>query len=85
MAKRKTKAKAGKKKATKAKAKAKGKKGGRETLVVASKVKNYVRGKGYIASGDLIASLNDAVHHLLDHATERTTANRRSTVRPQDI
>ena len=79
--------KATKKKVTKKAGKAKGKKkaAARESLVVASKVKMYVRGKGLIASGELIGAVNDAVHCMLDKAAERTAANRRSTVRPQDI
>lgn len=81
MAKRKKKAATRGKKAGKKSAR----KSARENLVVASKVKGYVRGKGFIASGDLIASLNERVYSLLDQATDRTTANRRSTVRPQDI
>ncbi len=77
-----------KKKKKKTKAKSKGRKGGkksRDVLVVASKVKAYIRGKGYITSGDMIAGLNDAVYKLIDEATARTDANKRSTVRPQDI
>jgi hypothetical protein len=57
----------------------------KDSLVVASKVKAYVRGKGYIASGDLIGAVNEAVYGMLDSATNRTDANKRSTVRPQDI
>ncbi len=77
-----------KRKKKKTKAKAKAKRGGgkkKEVLVVASKVKAYVRGKGFIASGDLIGAVNDAVYGILDNATSRTEANRRSTVRPQDV
>jgi len=77
--------KATKKTAKKATKKKGGKKSARESLVVASKVKGYVRGKGLIASGELIGAVNDAVHCMLDKAAERTAANRRSTVRPQDI
>ena len=78
-----------KKKKKKAKGKAKGKarrsKKSRDSLVVASKVKGYIKKKGYICAGDLVAALNDTVHGLLDAATARTDANRRSTVRPQDL
>ena len=35
--------------------------------------------------GDMIAGLNDAVYNLIDQATARTDANKRSTVRPQDL
>ena len=83
MAKRRKKA-AKKKRAGKSKA-SRGKGKSRDNLVVASKVKGYVRGKGFIASGDLISAVNDAVYGMLDHATARTEANRRSTIRPQDV
>ena len=62
MAKRKK--KASKKKAGKKKASRRGG-GGRESLVVTSKVKNYVRSKGYIASGDLIDAVNERVGDLV--------------------
>jgi sulfur transfer complex TusBCD TusB component (DsrH family) len=71
-----------KKKAAKKKAKAKSKK---EVLVVASKVKAYVKGKKMMTSSDAIAALSDKVYALLDDAVARTKANRRSTVKPQDL
>jgi hypothetical protein len=57
----------------------------KEILVVASKVKAYVKSKGKMSSSDSIAALNDKVYALLDAAAERTEANRRSTVKPQDL
>ena len=57
----------------------------KEVLVVASKVKAYVKGKGKMSSSDAIAALNDKVYALLDAAIKRTDANRRSTVKPQDL
>jgi len=77
-----------KKKATKkktAKKKAAKKGAGKEPLVVASKVKAYIRGKGLMCSSDAIGALNDTVYKLLDAALQRTKANRRSTVKPQDL
>ena len=71
-----------KKKAAKKKAAKKSKK---EVLVVASKVKAYVKSKGKMSSSDAIAALNDSVYALLDAAIARTGANRRSTVKPQDL
>lgn len=56
-----------------------------EVLVVASKVRNYLKGKGVKMSGDLIGALNDKVKSLLDDASARTQANKRSTVKPQDV
>ncbi len=72
-----------KKKATKKKAKAKSSK--KEVLVVASKVKAYVKGKKMMTSADAVAALSDKVYALLDDAIARTKANRRSTVKPQDL
>ena len=56
-----------------------------DILVVASKVRNYLKEKGVKMSGDLVGALNDQVKHLLDGAASRTTANKRSTVKPQDV
>ena len=68
-----------KKKAAKKKASKK------EVLVVASKVKGYVKSKKMMTSADAIGALNDKVYALLDDAIARTKANRRSTVKPQDL
>ncbi len=68
-----------------AKKKAAKKSSTKEILVVASKVKAYVKGKGKMSSSDSIAALNDKVYAMLDAAIERTEANRRSTVKPQDL
>jgi len=57
----------------------------REMLVVGSKVKAYVKSKECMTSGDALAALNDKVHSMLDAAAERTKANKRSTLRPQDL
>ena len=68
-----------------AKKKAKKKTAKKEVLVVASKVKAYVKGKKMMTSADAIAVLSDKVYSLLDDAIARTKANRRSTVKPQDL
>ena len=57
----------------------------RETLVVASKVKAYVKSKKMMTSSDALTALSDKVYCILDAATARTKANRRSTVKPQDL
>lgn len=57
----------------------------KEVLVVASKVKAYIKSKGAMTSSDAIAALNDKIHEMLDSAVARTEANRRSTVKPQDL
>jgi len=57
----------------------------RESLVVASKVKAYVKSKKMMTSSDAVATLSDSVYALLDDAIARTKANKRSTVKPQDL
>ncbi len=79
MAKKKAKAKKSAKKKVKKKASKK------EVLVVASKVKAYIKAKGYMCSADAIQSLSESVYASLDAAMARTEANRRSTVKPQDL
>jgi hypothetical protein len=57
----------------------------RESLVVASKVRAYIKSKKMMTSSDSLEAINDKIYCLLDKATERTKANRRSTVKPQDL
>ena len=57
----------------------------KEVLVVASKVKAYIKSKGFMCSSDAVQALSDKIHCILDCACERTEANRRSTVKPQDL
>ena len=57
----------------------------KESLVVASKVKAYIKSKKMMTSSDALEAISDKVYSMLDAATERTKANRRSTVKPQDI
>ncbi len=59
--------------------------GGRDTFVVASKVKSYVRGKSLMASSELSDALSRKVQALLDDAVERCNGNGRRTVRPVDL
>ena len=67
-----------------AKKKAK-KKACKESLVVASKVKAYIRSKGCMCSADAVQKMSDCVYCCLDKAIVRTKANRRSTVKAQDL
>ena len=69
----------------KAKKKVAKKKAPKEILVVASKVKAYIKSKGMMCSADNIEALSNKVYCIIDKATERTKANRRSTVKPQDL
>ncbi len=57
----------------------------KEPLVVASKVRAYLKGKGCMVSGELIDALNDYVAACLDKAAARTKANKRATVKAADL
>jgi hypothetical protein len=57
----------------------------KESLIVASKVKAYVRSKKMMTASDALEAISDSVYYMLDKAIERTKANRRSTVKPQDL
>ena len=57
----------------------------KDVLVVASKVKAYIRSKGMMCSSDAIGAISDCIYSSLDRAIERTKANRRSTVKPHDL
>ncbi|MCZ6602835.1 MAG: hypothetical protein O6952_07510 [Planctomycetota bacterium] len=57
----------------------------RENLIVGSKIKAYIRSKKCMTAGDLVEGLSNEVYNLLDKAVGRTKANKRSTVRPQDL
>ncbi len=57
----------------------------KESLVVDSKVKAYVKSKKMMTSSDALGAISDRVYCKLDKAIERTKANRRSTVKPQDL
>ncbi len=57
----------------------------KEVLIVASKTKAYIKSKGMMTSSDAIGALSDAIYTLIDAAIVRTKANRRSTVKPQDL
>jgi len=57
----------------------------KESLVVASKVKAYIKSKKMMTSSDALGALSDKIYGILDGAIARTKANRRSTVKPQDL
>lgn len=67
----------------------KAQKSGRDVLVVASKVKEYIKTKGtsgkILVAGDFAANLSEAVYGLIDKAIVRAQENKRSTVQPKDI
>jgi histone H3/H4 len=56
-----------------------------ETLVVVSKVKEYVKTKGLQTSETAIDALSNAVRELLDKATARAKDNGRQTIKDRDI
>ena len=64
---------------------AKKKTGNKEVLIIASKTKAYIKSQGMMTSSDAIVALSDAIYGLIDAAIDRTRANRRSTVKPQDL
>jgi len=57
----------------------------KESLVVASKVKAYIKSKNMMTSSDALEAISDNVYSVLDAAMARTQANRRSTVKAQDV
>ncbi|MBC8470882.1 MAG: hypothetical protein H8D56_15525 [Planctomycetes bacterium] len=57
----------------------------KESLVVASKVKAYIKSKQMMTSSDALEALSDKVYSMPDDAIARTQANRRSTVKAQDL
>lgn len=54
-------------------------------VVVASKVKDALKGGDVRMASDFVEALNGEVHDLIDRAIQRAKDNNRSTVRPQDL
>lgn len=57
----------------------------KEILVVASKVREYIKSKGCLTSGELIPELSCKVCCVIDSAVERAKANGRKTVSAKDV
>ena len=57
----------------------------RDVLVVASKVKAFVKAKKMNTSAEAINALSEQVYTILENATIRTTANGRKTLKSQDV
>ena len=57
----------------------------REVLVVASKVKGYIKTKKMNTSADSIAALSNKIYCMIDEAATRSKANGRKTVKAQDV
>ena len=56
-----------------------------DIMVVASKVREYLKTQGVKMSGDLPEALNKAVMTHLEKAASRAKGNKRSTVKPHDV
>lgn len=57
----------------------------KETIIVASKVKNYIKSKGMMTSSEFYGALNEKIYEILDEAIERTSANKRQMLRAHDL
>lgn len=58
----------------------------RETLVVASKLKNYIRARsGMNTSANVMDALSDRIRELCDAAIERARSDGRKTVKDRDF
>ena len=57
----------------------------RDVLVVASKLKAYIKSKNMMTASDSIVEFSEKLYCLADKAIARAQANRRSTVKPQDL
>ena len=58
---------------------------GKETLVVGSKVKDFIKEADLRSDGDLVDALSGRVEEILKNAMARCKENGRSTVRPCDL
>ena len=68
-----------------AKKKKKTTKKSKEMLLVGSKTKEALKGKGFNVSSDALGAMNEYVYWLVDQAQKRCKANGRKTIRPYDI
>ncbi len=56
-----------------------------DMMIVASKVKAYIKANGCMTASDSLPALNAKLACVLNAAIARTKGNRRSTVKPQDL
>ena len=56
-----------------------------EPLVVTSKVKAFIKSQKMMTASETIGALNDLMYCILKGAVTRAQANRRSTIKPQDL
>jgi histone H3/H4 len=57
----------------------------KEMLLVGSKTKEALKGKGFNVSADSMDALNEYVYWIVDQAQKKCEANGRKTIRPYDI
>ncbi|MBN2657293.1 MAG: NFYB/HAP3 family transcription factor subunit [Spirochaetales bacterium] len=58
----------------------------KETLVVSSKVKNYIKSNGDLkCSAKVIDALSDKIREICDAAIENAVKDKRKTVQEKDI
>ena len=55
------------------------------TMVIVSRVKDYIKSKGLRSDGNLDDALNKMLTEQLDKAIQRCKDNGRQTVRPSDL
>ncbi len=63
----------------------KAKKKDRDVLVVASKVREYVKSNKTNTPGEVIGELSNTVHDLIDKAINRAQGNNRKTIQAKDV
>ncbi len=63
----------------------KAKKKERDVLVVASKVREYVKSNKCNTSGEFIGELSNTVYDLIDKAISRAQGNNRKTIQAKDV
>ncbi|MCD6415093.1 MAG: hypothetical protein J7M08_00130 [Planctomycetes bacterium] len=57
----------------------------KESLVVGTKVKKYLKDKDLMSSSDILDALNEQVYAILNRAAERAEQNGRKTVQARDV
>ena len=57
----------------------------RDVLVVASKIREYVKSNDCNTSGEFIGELSNTVYDLIDKAIDRAQGNNRKTVKAKDV
>ena len=63
----------------------KAKKKDRDVLVVASKIREYVKNNDCNTSGEFIGELSNTVYDLIDKAIGRAQGNNRKTIQAKDV